>query len=255
MSYAPDSKNLLMGRGEVYFDRFLPGTSIRTGEVNLGNCSQFELSTNDETKEKFSSMSKDPVLLKSVTVKRDIQIKITGDEFSKFNMAMFLMGSESTFTQSSGTASSEVITTSAALGKWYPLAFRSVSSVVITGKTEGTDFKVDTVRGRVYIMPTGSITAGSTVTVASYSYAAITSMDQVIGGDATGIEGYMRFIGNPTAGPILEAEFWKVVLVPQGQMGLIMDDFGNWSITFKVMDDTANHASIPYYRLLQNGNN
>ena len=53
----------------------------------------------------------------------------------------------------------------------------------------------------------------------------------------------------------MEADFWKVSLVPQGQLGLISDEFGNWSVEFRVYDDSINHPTIPYYRILQNGNN
>ena len=86
-------------------------------------------------------------LLKSVNVKRTVEVKLTADEFSLANMALALMGSESTLTQAASTATTETLTTAAKQGRWYPLAKRNVSVVVITGKVEGTDFSVDADNG------------------------------------------------------------------------------------------------------------
>src|SRR3990170_7510928 len=170
---APNAANLLLGRGAVYFDRFAAGTANKQGEAHLGNVTKLEITTTDEVKEKYSSMVSTSALLKSVNVKRTVEAKLTADEFSLANLALALMGSESTLSQAASTATTETITTSAKLGRWYPLAKRNVSVVVITGKVEGTDFSVDATTGRVYLIPTGSIIEGSTVTVASYSYGTI----------------------------------------------------------------------------------
>ncbi len=246
---APNAANLLLGRGALYFDRFAAGTTTRQGEVHLGNVTKLEITTSDELKEKYSSMVSTSALLKSVNVKRTVEAKLTADEFSLANIALALMGSEGTLSQTSGSATTEVITTSAKHGRWYPLAKRNVSAVLITGKVEGTDFEVDETTGRVYITPTGTITEGSTVTVASYSYGTI-DYKSIVGANANVIEGYLRFIGDPAAGPVFEVEIWRVQVTPDGAFGLITEDYGNFSLTLKVLDDSANHATEPYYRIL-----
>jgi alpha-glucosidase (family GH31 glycosyl hydrolase) len=246
---APNAANLLLGRGALYFDRFASGTMNRQGEVHLGNVTKLEITTTDEAKEKYSSMVSTSALLKSVNVKRTVEVKLTADEFSLANMALALMGSEGTLTQAASTAADETVTTSAKHGRWYPLAKRNVSSVVITGKVEDTDYQVDAETGRIYIIPGGAITEGSTVTVASYSYGTI-DYKTIVGANANVIEGYLRFIGDPATGPEFELEVWRVQAQPDGAFGLITEDYGNFSLTLKVLDDSANHATEPYYRLL-----
>ncbi len=246
---APNAANLLLGRGAVYFDRFAAGTITRQGEVHLGNVTKLEITTTDEVKEKYSSMVSTSALLKAVNTKRTVEVKLTADEFSLANMALALMGSEGTLTQAASSATDETITTSAKQGRWYPLAKRNVSSVVITGKVEGTDFTVDVETGRIYIIPGGTIADGSSVTVASYSYGTI-DYKTIVGGNANQIEGYLRFIGDPATGPEFELEVWRVQAQPDGAFGLITEDYGNFSLTLKVLDDSANHATEPFYRLL-----
>ncbi len=246
---APNAANLLLGRGALYFDRFVAGTMTKQGEAHLGNVTKLEITTTDEVKEKYSSMVSTSALLKSVNVKRTVEVKLTADEFSLANMALALMGSESTLSQAASTATTETLTTAAKLGRWYPLAKRNVSSVVITGKVENTDFRVDSETGRIYIIPGGSITEGSTVTVASFSYGTV-DYKTIVGANANVIEGYLRFIGDPATGPEFELEVWRVQAQPDGAFGLITEDYGNFSLTLKVLDDSANHATEPYYRLL-----
>jgi hypothetical protein len=233
----------------LYFDRFVAGSLTRQGEAHLGNVTKLELTTTDELKEKYSSMVSTSSLLKSVNVKRTVEAKLTADEFSLANIALALMGSEGTLTQTSGTATTETLTTSAKLGRWYPLAKRNVSAVLITGMVEGTDFSVDAVTGRVYLIPAGSIVEESAVTVASYSYGTI-DYKSIVGANSNVIEGYLRFIGDPATGPLFELEIWHVQVTPDGAFGLITEDYGNFSLTLKVLDDSANHPTEPYYRLL-----
>lgn len=253
MSLAPDSKNLLLGRGAIYFDRFASGTTNKTGELHLGNCTALEISTTDELKEKYSSMDATSGLLKSVNTKRTVEVKLTGDEFSLENLALALMGDSGTLSQTSGTITGETITTSSKQGRWYPTAKRSISSVVVkvgvATKTAGTDYEVDGTTGRIKILSGGTITDGSTVTV-DYSYAVV-ALNTIAGGKASTVEGYLRFIGDPTAGPKYEVEVWRVSVSPEGAVPFIQDDFGSWSLTLKALGDNANHPNEPYYRVIE----
>lgn len=249
---APNAGNILLGRGALYFDRFAAGTTTRTGEQHLGNCTVFELTTADETKEKYESMTQASALYKSVTTKRDVELKITGDEFSLDNLSHVLMGTTGTLTQTSGTVTGETLTTKAKGGRWFPTAKRKISTVVVKvaayTKTLGTDYKVDETSGRIYIVPGGGIADDATVTV-DYAYATI-SVPKVAGGVSGSVEGYLRFVGDPAAGPKMEVECWRVSFTPDGALGLISDDYGNWSLKGKVQSDLANHPTEPLYRVL-----
>jgi hypothetical protein len=255
---SPDPLNLMLGKGAIYFDRFEGGN--RTGEVHLGNCEVFSIATEDTKLEKYSSMDAEAGLLRSVTQRRKVTLNIQGDEFNPYNMALAFMGEEGTLSQSTDTVTDEVLTSSPKKGRWYPLVNRNVSSVVVTqdagALVDGTDYEVDAVRGRIYLIPTGAATEGSTaadeITV-DYS-AGTVSLQQVLGATQSIIEGFLRFIGDPSAGPITEVEVWKASITPGGETGLISDDWGSWQLTLDIQKDSANNPTMPYYRQIFNGN-
>lgn len=96
--------------------------------------------------------------------------KLTLANISLANLALFLIGSISTLTQVATPVLDEAITVNK--DRWYqlgksvanPTGVHSVGSVVVTnsaGTTTyvlNTDYQLDAVNGRIYIMPTGAIT-------------------------------------------------------------------------------------------------
>lgn len=256
---APNAANLLLGKGKLYFDRFLDGTMTRTGEQDLGNCTTFETTTTDTIKEKYESMDGLGLLYGRANTQRKVELKITGDEFSVENVATAAMGTTASLVQTSGTVatgSEETFTTAAILGRWYPLAHRKVSTVIVKDSSAtlvlNTDYQIDAERGRIYLMPTSpTIIAGDSVK-ASYAYAAVT-LQYVQGGTSPKIEGFLRFVGDPVSGPIYEGEFWHLSINSNGAMGFIADDYGNWTLQAQLIADLINHPSEPYYRLINNG--
>lgn len=249
---------LLLGRGKVYFDRF-DGSGAKTGERFLGNCTRFEITTEDDLRKRYSSATSSSPQMKSVNVRRTQSIAITMDQFNKENVALALMGTVSTYTQSAGSAANESPPTAQVKqGYWFPLVFRDVSNVVVTGSggtpthVAGTDYDVDAVSGRIYVIPGGGITDGDTLEV-DYDYAAhtgATALPKVQSGVSNVIEGFMRFIGDPASGPVWEAEVWKVSFTPDGALGFIQDDFGEMPLKGEVLDDSTSHPSEPYFQAI-----
>lgn len=242
---APDADNLLLGRGKLYFDRF-DASGDPTGEEDLGNCTNVSIQTEDEKREKFSSQVATSVQLKSVVVQRNVTVRITADEFAIYNIAMHVMGEQSDYTQTQGVINGEVLTTSVVQGRWYPTAKRRINNVQIAGKVEGTDFEVDSISGRVRAIVGGSIADGASLTLTSYDHDAA-DIDRVLGASKNTIEGRLRFIGDPAAGPKYEAIFHKVSIAPDGELGLITDDYGN--MTF-VMDVIKHDDHTDLYQVL-----
>ena len=256
MATNANGDNLLLGRGAVYFDRFVGGVS--TGERHLGNVTKFEISTEDETVEKYSSVEASSPLLKKVLIRRNVSLALTLDEFSKENLALVLMGeNDATFAQAGGPIVDEAIS-GVVGGRYYKLANRDVSAVVVEGSggtptyTLTDDYLVDADSGRIYIVPGGAITDGADIQV-SYTAAAITAgaVDTIRGGVSSVIEGAVRFIGDPAAGPAYEVEVWKVSVNPDGVLAMIGDDFGSADMTFAILSDAANHPTEPLYRAIK----
>src|SRR5574343_408097 len=250
MALAPSPDNLLLGHGVLYFDRF-NSSGVKTGELDLGNCTAFSITPSVETKDKRSSRTAQSGLLPRAVISQNYSLKITGDEFSAENLALTLLGSVSTVSQTTSTITGETITTSSVQGRWYPVSKRMLSSVVVkvsaSAKTLGTDYKIDATLGRIYIVPGGGITDGSTVTVDA-SAAAITAKAKIIAGTNPSITGFLRFVGDPVYGECKHVQCWRVSLSPGGSgMAYISEDFATWSLSGEVLYDGANHPSEPWY--------
>lgn len=247
--------NLLLGKGKVYFDR-MTSLGVRTGERFVGNCTKLEVNTTDELKEKYSSAQASTPLLKSVNVRRTAEFALTLDEFTPDNVALALMGTKSALSQGSGGPITAEVIADVLQGCYYPVGGstprRKIKSVAVKGPsgtptyTLTTDYKVDAESGRIYIVEGGGIVDGTHIEV-DYSYDAATEI-VLLGGNTNVIEGFLRFIGDPATGPILEAEVYKLSFTPDGAIGLIGDDYAEFSLKGKVESDGV-HTEL--YRVIK----
>ena len=249
---APNPGNLYIGRGKLYLDIFTAGTTTRTGELDLGNVTSLELTMKDDVKEKYESMDHSSLLYGRAPTRRTVEIKVVGDEYSLENLANVMMGDQGTISQTGATVTGETITASAVQGRYYPTAKRKISAVTVkvasVSKTLGTDYTIDAETGRIYIVPGGGIAAAATVTC-DYTYATI-ALKTVRAANQATLNGYLRFVGDPVVGPTYELEVWNINFTPEGNMGFIADDFGNWTLSGMCIADLINHPNEPYYRVI-----
>ncbi len=116
----------------------------------------------------------------------------------------------------------------------------------------GTDYKVPTIeaRGGVVQFPTtSSIPDGSQVKISYKVPAGV--FPKVSGATVGNIQGMLLFLGDPSYGPCYNGEFWHVSLTPNGDIGMISDDFASFGIDFTCLDDSENHPDDPLYRLVK----
>lgn len=247
----PSSNNVLLGRGVLYFDRFTK-TGQPTGERHLGNMDTFTINTEDEVKQLYESMTAAAGLYKEVTIKRTVTGAAKGYELDPENVSLQLMGDLGSLVQTTGTVVDLTLTPSSKKGRYYSVEKRNISAVVVKeGSTTyvlGVDYAVDAKTGRVKVLSGGSIEDGSALTV-SCSYAA-TTLQTVEGATAGTVEGRLRFVGDPTCGPAVEVEVFRVKVTPNGELGFLSDDWGTLSLKFSVLTDSSRPAGeSPYYRV------
>lgn len=253
---APNPAAVLLGRGKVFLDS-LDASGNRTGMQDLGNCTSVETENKVEIKEKYESMDPASSLYARGVTRQTVSIKITGDEYTLDNLARVLLGSVVQVSAPGATVAAEAFTPpgGAQLGRYYPLAHRNITALTdikLASATMvlGTDYTADLVRGIIYILPTSvTITPGAALT-ADYTYGQYTYNAVNVATQGT-YEAYLRFEGNPIKGPTYEAEYWHVSFTPTGQLGLIADDFGNWTLEGEVIADPVNHPTQPIGRLIQ----
>lgn len=246
----------MLGKGSILFDLF-DASGNPTGYQHLGNATKFEVSPKDDRAELYQSLNKSSSLIANALKKRTVNLAIVGTDFSADHMALALMASgKTTQSISAGAVTAETLASATAKKKGRFLQFSSRSidpsgtaPVIKQGATTftaGTDYVlVDPVEGLLYI-PTTSTIDDAVALTADY-HTLVAAFSQVAGVTQPQLTGKLRFVPDPTDGQKIGVEAWRVNLFPSGQIGLIADDYGNWTLDGVVLDDTANHPSAPYF--------
>lgn len=262
-------QDLYIGRAEVYID-VLDANRARTGERFLGDCPGFGFSIADELRDKYSSAEATAPLIKSVNVRRTPEATITLDEWNKENLALAFMGSAGFFAQTGASKANYVPPTARVKqGYWFPLedptgtvrrgtVAEPLTAVVVTGPSAtpvyalGTDYLVDLVSGRIYVIVGGAIADGAALEV-DFTFPTLSGSDapylQI--GTLNTIEAYIRLKSKQATGPSMEMEIWIASLTPDGDVTFIGDDYGEFNIRARVLADTVNHSTEPYGRVYE----
>lgn len=132
-------------------------------------------------------------------------------------------------------------------GEIYEITVTPAGSAYI----EGIDYISDEtqLRGGVIPIPdTSNIKDGSKVFV-SYTVPAA-KYPKIMGGTVKKIEGDLLFIGDPSHGRPYTLEIWNVSLTPNGDIGLISDEWGSFTLEMTVLSDRMNHPDEPFFKLV-----
>lgn len=234
----PANKNYTLGKGKLYFDKFLPGTTTGTGQRYFGNTPEINLTSESETLDHYDSdggvRQKDDSVLLQLTRTGSF----TTDHISPANLALFFLGSETVLTQASATAQTTTIS-AVKRGMRYqlgvstanPAGARGVTNVTIAGKVLGTDFTVDAATGGIVILESGSIAEGSSTTVTFDAQAV--SYNRVVTAANAQIEGSLFYVANNPKGDNFDYYWPKVVLRPDGDFALKTDEWQTLSFSFE----------------------
>jgi hypothetical protein len=267
MSNVADGANLLLGKGKLYFERFSASGAAATGALRfLGNVTAFTLTMTDELKQAYSSAESGAPLLKQALIRRTVELGVTMDEFTADNVALALMGTNSDVAAQTGAAvtAQNIRTNMPADGsgldrsyyvgkmKWDS-ATPCVVKIDTTTLTVTTDYTFDYLNGMLYVVNNATTLAacaggaktlthaGTTLTYALGLYKSI------VGATVGVVEGAFRFIADPSAGPALNVDVWRVDCTPDGDWGLIGEDFGEFKLKGKVVADSAAHPASPLF--------
>lgn len=251
-----------LGKGSVLLDVFASAGGSPTGNlIHLGNCNKFDLEPKDDMAELYQSLYASPTKIAQAVKKRDIKISIEGTDFSADHAALFsITGGKATRVQTGAAVTGETLISAAqtanCLGRYFQVADFPIATWTdlkqgVTTLVNGTDYKVlDLVHGIIYIPLTSTIsTAGTTAVTADYT-SATSSVSEIDGHTVNFIQGHILFIPDPADGPNIQCDVWRVNLTQNGKIGLISDEYGNWTLEGSCLDDTANHPTDPFYRLL-----
>jgi len=272
MSNVADGANILLGKGKLYFERFTAAGAVATGGYRfLGNVLGFGLTMSDETKEVYSSAEAGAPLLKQALIRRTVELAVTMDEVTADNVALGLMGTDhAAAAQTAATITDQIVYTNlpadgSMLDRAYPVALAGVrqhhwnSATPVTVKiasttlTVATDYSFDYVAGVLYLAnnaTTLAACAGGTgeLTISGVLTAYLVGAYRNVYGAVVGVvEGAFMFVADPSAGPKCNVFVWRADCTPDGEWGLIGDDFGEFKLKAKVIADSVAHPTNPLF--------
>lgn len=254
---APHSDNLLLGKGEVFFNRKNTDGTYQ-GYRHMGNVETLELTTTDDVLEKYSSMDRSAGLYKRVTRRRDAVVRAVLDEFTPENLALIMMGNTAqTAAQAATPVAGETLTDDAVEGAFYkvakigPITAVSLANITTPGAlVAGVDYRVHNADvGIIQLIAGGSGYAPGDEIEIDYTPTAYASgFTTVQGGTETLVEGALLFIPDPTTGPQIMLEVWDVSVAPDGALGLISTEFAQMALNMSAQADAITHPDEPLYR-------
>lgn len=227
------SKNYTLGRGQMHFGQFRPGTQVPRGDRYLGNSPELGFSASQETLDHYYSDGGINVKDASIILSQDYAGSFTLDDINMANLAMFFLGEAATVTTATRSVTDEAFA-DVEVGLSYQLGtsaadpggVRQVSEVVLTADATplvaGQDYVVDEELARFTVLEGGSLEGGETIT-AAYTVDESTR-DRVIS-KGQSIEGSLRYIANNPAGKNIDYFMPYVKITPNGDMNLKGDDW------------------------------
>lgn len=224
---------IVLGRGDLYFDRFEPGTNLRRGEMYLGNTLNFTYRKDVDTEDRFTSYGGQKVQVEGAITREKHSGNFVTDHIDIDNVALWF-GSDyqSTSYAAEGQVSESFVAT---LGRFYqlgmsyiPIGARYLENVSAkigsTSISLNGNFEVDKIAGRIKIREDAvDIVEGQTFTI-FFEWRAQTI--QVVTQSKVEQFGALRFIASNPKGPKKNYFFPMVRLSSRGDVDL--KDENDW---------------------------
>ncbi len=252
-------KSFVLGKGRLFFDRFANGITVGAatqgeGERYFGNSPEFSMSASAENLEHFSSESGLKTKDDSVQISLNRSGKITVDNMSDENLALWFLGAAATIAQ---TAQVGLITLqpSAKRGTFIqlgataslPAGVRKVQNVVVkkgagytTTVLAAGNYQVDSDLGRVYIEANSADINNEDIQITFDTV--VSSRTQVISG-STPIYGALRFVSDTAKGVNRDVYLPYVKFAPDGDYQLKGDSWQQVGFTFEILKKASNIES------------
>ncbi len=230
------ASNLAIGKGELWFAPYKPGTQTPDGFYFVGNCPELTLNREADMLDHYDSTKGFRRKDEQITIESRMTGSISCDDVRPQTAALFLMGQEVTLTVASATGLSTVIV-GARKGRTYqlgetasqPSGARKITNVEVsltstpaTVYVAGTDYTVDLDLGLLTILSGGAITENAGLTVEFDQ--AVHTRQQVIASDNEA-QGALKYISYNPIGLKLDYFLPWVKVRPNGDISLISEEW------------------------------
>jgi len=273
MAATENGKKYVIGKGKLFFDKFMAGAKLGTGERYLGNSPELSSNQSQDTLDHIDADQGLNVKDEQITISNDLGGAFALDSIDTQNVAMWFGGDIDKQTVAAATAITETFTTDQwTPGGWkqlgtavdQPQGTRSVTNVTIstsvpavvptdppvvtalTAQQLEDNFEIDLEGARIYLEPTSTLftaTPGTSLVV-KYDQEAITN--EIIIGKGMEIRGALRFQAKNPKGENKDY-FWPYVkITANGDYALKGDTWQQMSFNYEVLkkDDTTERVYI-----------
>ena len=242
-----EQMNYTLGRGELFFNKWKPGTQVGIGERYFGNTPEMNTNVESENLDHFNSdrgvREKDA----SVVLQTNRTGSFITDHISPENIALFYLGSVEALTITAGTG---LINTFQGVtpGFFYqlgesvanPTGARNVTNVIVkddatpTAATYalGTDYMLNPELGRIEVLDGGGI-AKDTNLVVTYDEPAGTR--EVVVSGSSAVEGSLRYVAQNPVGKQIDYYWPWVKITPNGDFALKGDEWQQIPFSIEVL--------------------
>jgi hypothetical protein len=257
------ANNYTLGRGKVYFARFLPGTTTPDGFFYIGNTPEFSLTIESEALDHYSSDEGIREKDDSVPLEVNRTGSMTTDNIDPKNVALFFFGADSTVTQSV-VASAPFVINDIHAGHSYKLGSTGINpaghfGINATGLTVvknpgsvtlniNTDYVIDLDMGIISFVAGGAAAEGDDVTV-TYAIRA-SSRSRVLSG-STPVEGAMIYRTKNPKGADCAFYMPYCKITPNGDYALKGDEWQTIPLSLEILKPAVGEAiyrdGVPVY--------
>lgn len=254
----PNPKNLYIGAGELFLDRF-DANQNPTGQFrHLGNVDSLEINTQSKVLEKKSSMDGTRATYAQVVTGTDAEITIKLAELDLDNYALAILGSKVAAPQvenATVTAAQVAGGGNIALDMWFDLGFidPTVTDVKQGSVTlvAGTDYIVDQLAGLIKFPSSGAALATAPA-LWDGSVPALANLSAIYGLQTPMIFGHLlyRSAPNQVSGIKTRVDCWNANVQPQGNLQLIAETWGEVTLKGKLQLDLTKPFGQQYFRVL-----
>lgn len=245
---AGENKEYVVGKGELYFDKFATGTLVGEGERYLGNTPELTMSGDQSTLDHYDSDNGLNVKDESVVIEDNKTGTLVTDNISVENIGMMFGADPEAVAVAGATALVENFTV-AKKGRWVqlgvdedqPMGARNITNFVLkkgsTTITQPGNYEIDPVNARYFIEGDAADIEVDDVLIATYDQVATQRQLVVEGGSS--VSGALRFMSKNPVGPQTNY-FWPYVkLTLNGDFALKGDEWQQIPFTFEVLQKTG----------------
>lgn len=250
----PDN-NYVLGRGRVYFSRFVPGGQVPAGFRYLGNTPEFSLNIEQETLDHYNSDDGIRELDDSVPLEVTRSGSLITDNIDPENVALFFFGSATALTQAAVASDTETLTSIIA-GHSYklgvtdanpagyfgidPAGFAVAVAVGGTALVENTDYTVDLTAGLITFLEGSALAVTGANIEVTYAVRSSTRTRVISGSDP--VEGALMFQTRNPKGDDCTFMLPYVKLSPNGDYALKGDEWQQIPLQIEVLKPTNKEA-------------